>query len=150
VIWNGGCQQIATLGGRSTLKHVSRCLLDLDKLHRLTVLPRLVFFGAFPLVFQNNHGFTVSQTGLSFLGLFVGMLAGITSDLFWRRRYDRLVKRSEAQGGGSEPEFRLPATIFGAWLVPLSLFGKLSHPLGSRHRIDVDAMQGLGGPRMLR
>ncbi|KAL5437111.1 hypothetical protein PMIN05_006455 [Paraphaeosphaeria minitans] len=82
-----------------------------------------LFFGAFPLVFQNNHGFTASQTGLSFLGLFVGMLAGITSDLFWRRRYDRLVQRSEAQGGGSEPEFRLPATVFGAFLVPLSLFG---------------------------
>jgi hypothetical protein len=150
VVWDGGHQQIAILGGRFTLKHVSRCLLDLDKVHRLTVLPRLVFFGAFPLVFQNNHGFTLSQSGLSFLGLFVGMLAGITSDLFWRRRYDRLVQRSEAQGGGSEPEFRLPATVFGAWLVPLSLFGKLSRPLRSGQRIDVNAMQGLGGPRMPR
>lgn len=111
---------------------------------------RLVFFGAFPLVFQNNHNFTVSQTGLSFLGLFVGMLAGIISDLFWRRRYNRLVQRSEAQGGGSEPEFRLPATIFGAFVVPLSLFGKLHSPLQSRQRIDGSVIQGLDGPRIPR
>lgn len=87
-----------------------------------------MFFGAFPLVFQNNHGFTVSQTGLSFLGLFVGMIAGITSDLFWRRRYGLLVQRSEAQGGGSEPEFRLSSTIYGAFVVPIALFGKRPQP----------------------
>ena len=27
-----------------------------------------LFFGAFAMVFQNNHGFTIAQTGLSFLG----------------------------------------------------------------------------------
>jgi len=125
VIYEPARYTLATLGGRPTLEHDLRSLLNLDELDRLTVRPRLVFFGAFPLVFQNNHGFTVSQTGLSFLGLLVGMLTGITSDLLWRRRYDRLVQRSEAQGGGSEPEFRLPATIFGAFVVPISLFGKL-------------------------
>ena len=83
-----------------------------------------MFFGAFPLVFQKNHGFTVSQTGLSFMGLFVGMMVGITTDLFWRRMYNRLVHRSEAQGGGSEPEFRLPATMLGAFVVPIALFGE--------------------------
>ncbi|KAL5422757.1 hypothetical protein PMIN04_004483 [Paraphaeosphaeria minitans] len=104
-----------------------------------------LFFGAFPLVFQNNHGFTASQTGLSFLGLFVGMLAGITSDLFWRRRYDRLVQRSEAQGGGSEPEFRLPATVFGAFLVPLSLFGFGWTTYASVHWIVPIVFSGLFG-----
>lgn len=86
-----------------------------------------LFFGAFPLVFQNNHGFSISQTGLSFLGLFVGMLIGIASDPVWKRSYDRLVRQQEAQGGGSEPEFRLTSTIFGAFLVPIALFGKLLH-----------------------
>ncbi|KAF2438008.1 MFS general substrate transporter [Karstenula rhodostoma CBS 690.94] len=104
-----------------------------------------LFFGAFPLVFQNNHGFTVSQTGLAFLGLFVGMLTGITSDLFWRRRYDRLVHRSEAQGGGSEPEFRLPATVFGAFLVPLSLFGFGWTTYASVHWIVPIVFSGLFG-----
>ncbi|RYN64239.1 putative drug/proton antiporter [Alternaria alternata] len=85
-----------------------------------------LFFGAFPLVFQNNHGFSISQTGLAFLGLLVGMLAGISTDPIWRRIYGRLVRQREEQGGepgGSEPEFRLPSTILGAWVVPVALFG---------------------------
>lgn len=91
-----------------------------------------LFFGAFPLVFQNNHGFSISQTGLAFLGLLVGMLAGISTDPIWRRIYGRLVRQREEQGGepgGSEPEFRLPSTILGAWVVPVALFGKLPHGL---------------------
>jgi hypothetical protein len=83
-----------------------------------------LFFGAFPLVFQGNHGFSISQTGCSFLGLLVGMLLGILSDPLWRKIYNRLVRQAEAQGGGSEPEFRLPSTVFGAFLVPIGLFGK--------------------------
>jgi hypothetical protein len=89
-----------------------------------------LFFGAFPLVFQNNHGFSISQTGLAFLGLLVGMLTGVGTDPIWRRVYGRLVRQREEQGGepgGSEPEFRLPSTILGAWVVPIALFGKLMH-----------------------
>ncbi|KAF2849553.1 MFS general substrate transporter [Plenodomus tracheiphilus IPT5] len=85
-----------------------------------------LFFGAFPLVFQNNHGFSISQTGLAFLGLLVGMLTGIATDPIWRRIYGRLVRQREEQGGepgGSEPEFRLPSTILGAWVVPIALLG---------------------------
>ncbi|CAO2647530.1 Nn.00g084520.m01.CDS01 [Neocucurbitaria sp. VM-36] len=85
-----------------------------------------LFFGAFPLVFQNNHGFSIAQTGLTFLGLLVGMLTGICTDPIWRRIYNRLVRQREEQGGepgGSEPEFRLPSTIVGSWVVPIALFG---------------------------
>jgi len=86
-----------------------------------------LFFGAFPLVFGNNHGFTISQTGLTFLGILVGMIAAIVSDPLWRKNYVRLVKKREAavgEKGGSEPEFRLPPTILGAWIVPVGLFGE--------------------------
>ncbi|KAH9810758.1 efflux pump atB-like [Teratosphaeria destructans] len=81
-----------------------------------------LFFGvgAFALVFENNHGFNQWQIGLSFLGIFVGMLVGVSLDPIWRRNYDRLVRNN---GGVSEPEFRLPPTILGAMLVPVSLFG---------------------------
>ncbi|KAH7119772.1 major facilitator superfamily domain-containing protein [Dendryphion nanum] len=85
-----------------------------------------LFFGAFPLVFQNNHNFSISQTGLSFLGLFVGMLAGVSSDPLWRRQYEKLVRERERKGGepgGSEPEYRLPSTVVGSWIVPIALFG---------------------------
>jgi hypothetical protein len=79
-------------------------------------------------VFQNNHGFSIAQTGLSFLGLFTGMVLGILTDPLWRRNYTRLVRQREAQGGepgGSEPEYRLPPTIFGAFVVPIALFGRV-------------------------
>lgn len=79
-----------------------------------------LFFGAFPLVFSNNHGFTLSQVGLTFLGLFVGMVFGISCDPLWRRYYQRLVVRNQ---GTSEPEFRLPSTVAGALIVPVGLFG---------------------------
>jgi hypothetical protein len=79
-----------------------------------------LFFGAFPLVFGNNHGFTISQVGLTFLGLFVGMMLGISGDPLWRRYYQRLVIRNQ---GRSEPEFRLPSTVAGALIVPVGLFG---------------------------
>lgn len=78
-------------------------------------------------MFQNNHGFSISQTGLAFLGLFVGMLTGVSTDPIWRRIYGRLVRQN---GDHSEPEFRLPSTCVGAWVVPVALFGELMHDLG--------------------
>ncbi|KAG9988071.1 MFS general substrate transporter, partial [Aureobasidium melanogenum] len=79
-----------------------------------------LFFGAFPLVFENNHGFVLWQTGLTFIGIFVGMITGVSCDPIWRKNYTRLVNKN---GGVSEPEFRLPPTILGAVLVPIGLFG---------------------------
>ena len=67
-----------------------------------------LFFGAFPLIFENHHGFSESQTGLTFLSIMIGMLIGISCDPLWRRNYMRLVRNN---GGKSEPEFRLPPTI---------------------------------------
>jgi multidrug resistance protein len=84
-----------------------------------------LFFGAFPIVFQGNHGFTLSQTGLAFLGIFVGMVSGCATDPLFQKNYKRLIKqREEATGeiGGSEPEYRLPPAIVGALLVPAGLF----------------------------
>jgi len=84
-----------------------------------------LFFGAFPIVFEGNHGFTLSQTGLSFLGIFVGMIAGGVTDPIWHKNYDRLIRNREAatgEVGGSEPEYRLPPAILGGVLVPIGLF----------------------------
>jgi multidrug resistance protein len=85
-----------------------------------------LFFGAFPLVFKNNHGFTLWQSGTSFLGILVGMIVGVLTDPLWARNYRRLLRQYEArtgQKGACEPEFRLPPTILGSFLVPISLFG---------------------------
>ena len=84
-----------------------------------------LFFGAFPVVFQGNHGFNLSQTGLAFLGILVGMIFGAATDPYWHNNYIRLIKqREDATGevGGSEPEYRLPPAIGGALLVPAGLF----------------------------
>ena len=78
-----------------------------------------------PLVFQNNHNFNEWQTGLTFLGIFVGMAAGVLCDPLWRRNCEnpqsqRLRETSDTtidlrlvrnNGSVSEPEFRLPPTI---------------------------------------
>ncbi|EMF16737.1 MFS general substrate transporter [Sphaerulina musiva SO2202] len=77
-------------------------------------------FGSFALVFSTNHGFNQYQTGLSFLGILVGMLMGVSCDPLWRKNYSRLVQNND---GVSEPEYRLPPTILGAILTPLALFG---------------------------
>ena len=84
-----------------------------------------LFFGAFAVVFEKNHDFQLHQIGLSFLGIFIGMVLGIATDPFWHRNYQRLLQKREAAGGepgGSEPEYRLPPSIVGAVLVPIGLF----------------------------
>ncbi|KAL3421615.1 drug/proton antiporter YHK8-like protein 1 [Phlyctema vagabunda] len=84
-----------------------------------------LFFGAFPLVFRGNHDFTLSQTGLSFLGIFIGMVIGVCTDPFFHTNYKRLIRNRElatGEVGGSEPEYRLPPAIVGSALVPVGLF----------------------------
>jgi len=85
-----------------------------------------LWFGAFNLVFENNHGFEQWQVGLTYIGIFIGMLMAIVSGgLYWDRNYSRLLESHEKQGGepgGSEPEYRLPPAIAGAILVPIGLF----------------------------
>ncbi|KAI1652498.1 MFS general substrate transporter [Daldinia decipiens] len=78
-----------------------------------------LFFGAFPLVFGNTYGFNLWQTGLSFLGIFIGMIVAAATDPIWRRINERLLEQND---GIPEPEFRLPPAIAGAVAVPIGLF----------------------------
>lgn len=83
-----------------------------------------LFFGAFPLVYQNVYGFNLWQTGLTFVGLMVGMLSAIATDPFWHKNYLRLLQKREDTTGErkSEPEYRLPPAIVGSWLCTVGLF----------------------------
>ncbi|UNI22583.1 hypothetical protein JDV02_008459 [Purpureocillium takamizusanense] len=84
-----------------------------------------LFFGAFPLVFGNNHGFNIWQTGLAFLGIMVSMFLGAATGPLWHRIRARLIRKYEREtgvSGASEPEFRLPPAILGSVLAPTGLF----------------------------
>ncbi|KAI1845438.1 hypothetical protein JX266_008533 [Neoarthrinium moseri] len=78
-----------------------------------------LFFGAFGVVFGDVYGFNLWQTGLSFLGIFFGMIMASASTPIWRRVHGRLVAEN---GGRSEPEYQLPSGIAGAVLVTAGLF----------------------------
>ncbi|CEH13272.1 Synaptic vesicle transporter SVOP and related transporters (major facilitator superfamily) [Ceraceosorus bombacis] len=77
-----------------------------------------LFFEAFPIVF-GAHGFNLWQTGLSFLGLAVGLLLGAFTMPYWARRYRRAMAEN---GGQAPPEARLPMAMVAAILNPISLF----------------------------
>lgn len=86
-----------------------------------------LFFGAFPLIFSTNHGFTLWQTGLTFLGIVVGLVGALLTNPLWKKNYDRLAAKANANLQGEnaqkpDPELRLPPAILGGILVPISLF----------------------------
>jgi hypothetical protein len=87
-----------------------------------------LFFGAFPLIFSTNHGFVLWQTGLTFLGIVVGLVGALLTNPLWKKNYDRLAAQANANHLQDEkpqkpdPELRLPPAILGGILVPISLF----------------------------
>ena len=42
-------------------------------------------FQAFPIIFEEKHGFNLQSTGLTFLGIAVGMLLGLSTMPYWNR-----------------------------------------------------------------
>ncbi|KAK3381349.1 major facilitator superfamily domain-containing protein [Podospora didyma] len=91
-----------------------------------------LFFGAFPLIFKNNHGFNLWQVGLTFMGLLVAMISAVLSTPIWRRVREGLAekRRKETGEARSEPEDQLPPVIFAAPLITggLFLFGFTTYP----------------------
>lgn len=84
-----------------------------------------LFFGAFPLVFGENHGFNLWQVGLAFLGIAIGNVIACFFNPVWHRHWMGLVARMKATHGSDykpEPELRLPPAIVGSIMVTLSLF----------------------------
>ena len=51
-----------------------------------------LFFGAFQIVFANNHGFVLWQVGLSFTGLLVGQLVAIGVNTSSKELYASVVR----------------------------------------------------------
>ncbi|KAF5392197.1 hypothetical protein D9757_001521 [Collybiopsis confluens] len=76
-------------------------------------------FQAFPIIFMRKHGFTLQQTGLTFLGIGIGIVCAMPTQSY----FNKLVARdARLNGGSAPPESRLYMGEIGAVLVPLSLF----------------------------
>ena len=78
-----------------------------------------LLFGAFAYAYTKVYNFSLSEVGLTFLGIGVGAVLGGMSLPIWQVIRNRQLKANE---GRSEPEFRLPQVALGAPLLPISLF----------------------------
>ncbi|KAE8539173.1 hypothetical protein D1P53_004263 [Cryptococcus gattii VGV] len=95
-----------------------------------------LFFTAFPIVFQQTRGWTillilkVGESGLSFLGMGVGLISGVIlnpflSSYFHSRSRAQLQSHVTPSGHAHPhppPEARLPVCCIGAILAPVGLF----------------------------
>ena len=103
-------------------------------LHMLTTEPivtYIVFYASFvfallyvtlevfPIVFQEERGYSPEVASLPFLGLFIGMLGAVGINLANEPRYRRI---ADATKGKPVPEARLPPMIVGSFLFPIGLF----------------------------
>lgn len=82
-------------------------------------------FGAFPLVFGNNHGFTLWQIGLAFIGLLVGNVVACFCNPFWHKNWMGLIRKMKERHGPDykpEPELRLPPAMVGSVMITGPLF----------------------------
>lgn len=73
----------------------------------------------FPIVFQENRGYSPVVGSLPFLGLFVGVNVAVLINLGNQPRYARIL---DAAKGKPVPEARLPPMAIGGFLFAIGLF----------------------------
>jgi hypothetical protein len=77
-----------------------------------------MLFGAFPIVFQQERGWSPGIGGLAFLGVLVGFMIALVYTIFYENpRYN---KKLQAEGGWLPAEQRLPPAIIGGILLPIA------------------------------
>ncbi|KAH9928371.1 MFS general substrate transporter [Fomitopsis serialis] len=76
-------------------------------------------FQAFPIIFEGNHGFSMQETGLSFIGIGVGMVIAVACQPLWNRFNARM---REKHNGHPPPETGLIVGQVGGILAPIGLF----------------------------
>ncbi|KAI0099192.1 MFS general substrate transporter [Nemania sp. FL0031] len=77
-----------------------------------------LLFTTFPMVFEEQYGFSEGASGLAYLGLGVGFIVGL---IFTGYVSDRLTRTMTEKNGILKPEYRLPPLVVGAISVPIGL-----------------------------
>ncbi|KZP29647.1 MFS general substrate transporter [Athelia psychrophila] len=75
-------------------------------------------FQAFPIIFEQHHGFSTGETGMSFLGIGLGMIIAVATEPFWNILFAHEEKK---YNGHPPPETRLYMGQVGGILVPIGL-----------------------------
>jgi len=78
-----------------------------------------MLFSAFPIVYQQNRGWSPGIGGLAFLGVAVGMIGAVAYSTWDNKRY---AKVSDEYQGFAPPEARLPICMIGGIAIPIGLF----------------------------
>ncbi|CAG8954439.1 hypothetical protein HYFRA_00006066 [Hymenoscyphus fraxineus] len=83
---------------------------------------------SYPIVFREVRGWSLEISGLPFLGLFLGIVLGCATVVFYTRT--RFTRLTIINHGVVIPEQRLPVMIIGGCLLPIGLFtfAWTSHP----------------------
>jgi hypothetical protein len=79
-----------------------------------------LLFTTITQVFTSTYGWEPELTGLAFIGLGIGFMAGLT--VVAKISDKTVVRMTKANNGVFEPEMRLPACIFFACWVPVTFF----------------------------
>lgn len=79
-----------------------------------------IWFEAFPVVFEEIHGFNPGEGGLAFLGILVSTIAiTIPGYFWWKNKYQ---SRHYDKDWNIAPEYQLPPACFGCFALPISIF----------------------------
>lgn len=82
-----------------------------------------MMFSGFPVVYQQQRGWSEGIGGLAFIGVAIGMLAAVIYTIPDNHRYNRVAAAAEAKGElGAPPEARLPPSLVGCICLPVGLF----------------------------
>ncbi|GAA5841535.1 hypothetical protein JCM3766R1_003979 [Sporobolomyces carnicolor] len=78
-----------------------------------------LFFGAIPIVFNQDRGWSPGIASLAFIGIGLGMITAVIANVFENKRY---VKALIKAGGSLPPEARLPLCCVAGVMLPVGLF----------------------------
>ncbi|OWB83483.1 hypothetical protein B5S33_g2113 [[Candida] boidinii] len=94
-------------------------ILTLDIYSGLILAIVYLFFVSFPYTFKTVWGFGLWAQGLSFSGLFTGMVLSLGFQPIFNKLYRQAIANNN---NVAKPEFRFPILMFGGIILPFSLF----------------------------